>query len=112
MTTATKELDNRSCDQLATCNETCEQKVKTVERKPTVRIEDAEPTADRRSPMKTEGDQEDMVRMMSNLLRQQAAPDVDIDIFSGIPVDYHYFIAVFEEVFKKKFGNPRGKLPG
>ena len=74
--------------------------------KPKVRIEDAEPTADRRGPMKTahksEGNQEDMVGMMSKLLRQQAALDVDIDIFSGEPVDYHYFIAVFEEVVEKK----------
>ena len=44
--------------------------------------------------------------MMSKLLRQQAAPDVDINIFSGDPVDNHYFIAVFEEVVEKKIGNP------
>ena len=43
---------------------------------------------------------------MSKLLRQQAALDVDIDIFSGEPVDYHYFIAVFEEVVEKKIDDP------
>ena len=62
MTTATEELENRSCDQLATCDETNEQKIKAVQRKPKVRIEDAEPTADRRVPVKTahksEGNQE------------------------------------------------------
>ena len=31
---------------------------------------------------------------MSKLLRQQAAPDVEINIFTGDPFDYHYFIAV------------------
>ena len=71
MTTATEELDNRSCDQLATCNKTSVQKIKTTQRKPKVKIEDAEPTADRSGPMKTarksEGNQEDMVRMMSKL---------------------------------------------
>ena len=46
LTTATEELDNRSCDQLATCDKTSEQKIKTVQRKPKVRIEDAEATAD------------------------------------------------------------------
>ena len=106
LTTATEELDHRSCDQLATCDKTSEQKMKTVQRKPKVRIEDAEPTADRRGPKQTarnsEGNQEDMVGMMSKLIRQQAAPDVDINIFSGDPVDYHYFIAVFEEVVDKK----------
>ena len=43
---------------------------------------------------------------MSKLLRQQAAPDVDIDIFSGDPVDYHFFIVVFEEVVEKKIDDP------
>ena len=43
-----------------------------------------------------------MLEMMSKLLKQQTAPDVDIYIFSGDPVDYHYFIAVFEEVVEKK----------
>ena len=47
---------------------------------------------------------------MSKLIRQQAAPDVDIDIFSGDPVDYHYFIAVFEEVVEKKIDDPQGRL--
>ena len=71
LTTATEELDNRSCDQLATCNKTSVQKIKTMQRKPKVKIEDAEPTADRPGSMKTarksEGNQEDMVRMMSKL---------------------------------------------
>ena len=54
--------------------------------------------------------QADMAGMMSKLLRQQAAPNVDIDIFSGDTVDYHYFIAVFEEVVEKKNDDPRGRL--
>ena len=48
--------------------------------------------------------------MMSKLLIQQAAPDVDIDIFTGNPVDYHYFIAVFHEVVQKKNDDPSGRL--
>ena len=73
LTTATEELDHRSCNQLATCDKTSEQKMKTVQRKPKVRIEDAEPTADRKGPKQTacnsEGNHEDMVGMMSNLIR-------------------------------------------
>ena len=91
LTTATEELDHRSCNQLATCDKTSEQKMKTVQRKQKVRIEDSEPTADRRGPKKTarnsEGNQEDMAGMMSKLISQQAVPDVDNDIFSGDPVD-------------------------
>ena len=52
--------------------------------------------------------QPDMVAMMSKLLRQQAAPDVDI--FNGDTVDYHYFIAVFDEVIEKKIDDPWGRL--
>ena len=52
--------------------------------------------------------QPDMVTMMSKLLRQQA--DVDIDIFTSDPVDYNYFIAVFDEVVEKKIDDPRGRL--
>ena len=81
-----------------------------MQRKPKVRTEDAALTADRRGPIKTahksERSQEDMLGMMSKLLRQQAAPDVDINIFNGDPVDYHYFIAVFEEVVEKKIDDP------
>ena len=88
--------------------------IKTMQRKPIVRTEDDEPTADRRGPMKTgyksERIQEDMVGMMSTLFRQQAAPDVDINISSGDLVDYHYFIAVFEEVVEKKIDDPQGRL--
>ena len=53
--------------------------------------------------------QPDMVAMMSKLLRQQAAPDIDISIFTGDSVDYHYFIAVFE-VVEKKIDDPQGRL--
>ena len=85
-----------------------------MQRKPIVRTEDDEPTVDRRAPMKTayksERIQEDMVGMMSTLFRQQVAPDVDINISSGDLVNYHYFIAVFEEVVEKKIDDPQGRL--
>ena len=40
----------------------------------------------------------EIAQMMSKLLRQQAAPEVDFDVFTGDPTEYHYFLAVFEEV--------------
>ena len=106
LTTVTEELYHCSCDQLATCDKTSEQKMKTGKRQPKVRIEDAEPTPDRRGPKQTarnsEGNQEDMVRMMSKLRRQQTASDIEIGIFSGDPVGYHYFIAVFKKWLRRK----------
>ena len=38
-----------------------------------------------------------MAQMMSKLLRQQVAPEVDIDVFTGDPTKYHYFLLVFQE---------------
>ena len=52
----------------------------------------------------------EMALMMSKLLRQQAAPEVDIDVFTGDPTEYHYFLAVFEEVVEKKIDDARGRL--
>ena len=59
-----------------------------------------------KTALKSERNQEDMVGMVSKLLKQQAFPDVDIGIFSGDPVDYHNFIVVFEEVVEKKIDGP------
>ena len=48
--------------------------------------------------------------MMCELLRQQAAPELEIDIFDGNPMDFHYFMAVFREVVENKVTDPRGRL--
>ena len=47
---------------------------------------------------------------MCELLRQQAVPELEIDIFDGNPMDFHYFIAVFKEVLEDKVTDPRGWL--
>ena len=51
-----------------------------------------------------------MVGMITKLLRQQVVPGVDFNIFTGDPVDFHYFIAVFDELVEKKIGNTQGRL--
>ena len=48
--------------------------------------------------------------MMSKLLRQQGAPEVDIDVFTGNPTEYHYFLTVFDEVVEKKIDDAGGRL--
>ena len=40
----------------------------------------------------------------------QGAPEVDIDTFSGDPLEYHYFMEVFKEVVEEKIEDPRGRL--
>ena len=56
-------------------------------------------------------DQKDMTEMMCELLRQQAAPEKETDIFYGNPMQSnHYFMAVFKEVVENKVTDPRGWL--
>ena len=53
---------------------------------------------------------DDIKKMMCNLLLHQTAPDVEIDIFKGDPLEYHYFMSVFTEVVETKFSDPHGRL--
>ena len=55
-----------------------------------------------------ERDYQNITEMMCKLLRQQSAPELDIDIFDGNPMDFHYFMAVFKEVVEKKVTDSRG----
>ena len=47
---------------------------------------------------------------MCELLRQQAAPELEIDIFDGNPMDFHYFMTILQEVLENKVTDPRGWL--
>ena len=47
--------------------------------------------------------------MLCKLIQQQGAPVVDIDNFSGDPLEYHYFMEVFKEVVEKRIKDPRGR---
>ena len=48
-----------------------------------------------RSAMKNTKNTEERSQMMCNLLRHQSAPNVEIQTFTGNPLDYHYFMSVF-----------------
>ena len=51
-----------------------------------------------------------MTEMLCQLLKQQAAPVVDIDVYDGNPLNYHYFMASFKEVVEKNVQDDRGRL--
>ena len=53
---------------------------------------------------------EGVSKIMCQVLKQQSALDIDIDIFSENPMDFHYFMAVFNVIVEKKVDNPRGKM--
>ena len=57
------------------------------------------------------GTQDDCIsEMMCRLLKQQSAPEIEIDVFDGNPMEFHYFMAVFNEVVEKRVDDERGKL--
>ena len=35
---------------------------------------------------------------------------MDLDVFDGSPLEYHYFMTLFHEVVEKKIDDPTGKL--
>ena len=43
-------------------------------------------------------------------LVEQSVPDVDLDVFDGNPLEYHYFMILFHEFVEKRVDDPRGKL--
>ena len=51
-----------------------------------------------------------MTGMMCKLLSQQSAPNVDIDMFDGNPLEFNYSMSIFEEMVESKVVDPRGKL--
>ena len=41
-------------------------------------------------------------KILCQLLKQQGALEADIDVFSGDPLEYHYFMEIFNEVVEKR----------
>ena len=52
----------------------------------------------------------DIAEVLCNLVKQQSAPDVDLDVFDGNPFEYHYFMTPFDELVEKRIEYPRGRL--
>ena len=48
--------------------------------------------------------------MICKLFQQQGAPEVEVDKFSGNPLEYQYFSTMFKEVVERKIKDPVGRL--
>ena len=48
--------------------------------------------------------------MLCKMMKQQSAPEIDLDVFDGNLLNFHYFMAVFRETIKKKIEDPLGRL--
>ena len=52
---------------------------------------------------------DDTTNVLCQLLKQQAAPDVETDTFDGNPLlNYFYFMALFKEAVERKITDPKG----
>ena len=48
--------------------------------------------------------------MLCNLLKQQLAPDMDVNVFDVNLVKCHNFMTLFHELVEKQIDNLRGRL--
>ena len=48
--------------------------------------------------------------MLSKLVQEQSALQFDIERFEGNPLDFTYFMSMFQESVEKKIDDPRGRL--
>ena len=48
--------------------------------------------------------------VLHQLLKQQSAPDVDIDVFDGNPLNFKYFMTLLREVVESIIEDPHGRL--
>ena len=48
--------------------------------------------------------------MLSKLVREQSASQDDIEPFEGNPLDFTYFMSMFQESVEKKIDGPRRRL--
>ena len=51
-----------------------------------------------------------LIGMIYKLLSQKSAPDVDIDMFDGNPLEFNYFMSIFDEMVGSKVVDPRDRL--
>ena len=56
------------------------------------------------------GPQNNITEMLCKLVKEQSAPQVDLEPFDGNPLEYKYFMSMFKESVEKKIEDPRGRL--
>ena len=65
---------------------------------------------DRRRKDKEEFTDTTTADVLCKMMKQQSAPEIDLNVFDGNPLNFYYFMAVFIEAVKKKIEDPRGRL--
>ena len=63
-----------------------------------------------RSTMKNTKNTEELSQMIRNLFYHQSAPNVEIETFTGNPLDYPYFMSVFKGAVEYKIDDLHRRL--
>ena len=50
------------------------------------------------------------VDALYHLVEQQSVLDIELDVFHGNPLDFHYFMTLFHKAVEKRIDDPRGRL--
>ena len=64
----------------------------------------------RRRKQKSVHENDYAAEMLSKLVREQSAPQVDMEPFEGNPLDFTYFMSMFQESVEDKIDDPKGRL--
>ena len=56
------------------------------------------------------GLQNNITEILCKFVKEQSAPEVDLQPFDGNPLEYTYFISMFRKSVKKKIEGPKGRL--
>ena len=54
--------------------------------------------------------EENIAHALCHLVKQQSAPDIELNVFDGNTLDFYYFMALFHEEMEKRIDNPRERL--
>ena len=65
---------------------------------------------DERRKDKEESTDTNVAEMLWKMMKQQPATEIDLDVFDGNPLNFHYFMALFREAVEKKIEDPCGRL--
>ena len=88
-----------------------EDKEDKMHHKPFQSIDRPVPSQEAINPSRMAGNNlNEVLSKLVDLQMSYSAPDIDIDIFSGDPLEYCYFRATFRDVVERKVTEPRGRL--
>ena len=92
------------------CNTNLEKVGSQNGKEATLENQNEDRSTSRRSEQKSVHENDNATEMLSKLVREHSAPQVDMEPFEGNPLDFTYFMSMFQESVEKKIDDPRGRL--